>query len=70
LIKDLPNYKDNNQKGGHVFSGMEALTDKGIDWLMDNISLGDGKGARTPGLYKSKETRQKSATPFKLKRNK
>ena len=53
-----------------MFSGMEALTDKGIDWLMDNISLGDGKGARTPGLYKSKETRQKSATPFKLKRNK
>lgn len=74
-IKDLPNYSgEQKYHGGHVFSSLDALTEKGIDWLMNNVSLGGdykhGMGPRTPGLYKSKETRQKSATPFKLKRNK
>ena len=47
-------------QGAHVFSGVEGLANKGIDWLINNVKLGNNVDrTHTTLKFKAKRTRSK-----------
>ena len=59
-ILDFDVEKFRKPQGAHVFSGLENITNKGIDWLMNNVKLGNNVDrTHTTLKFKSKRTRSK-----------